>query len=171
MGAQRILDRARHRAQRCLVQHDVDVAARLAACAWIGDIRFDETVAAPARHPHARLDLVEVPAIAGRKIVEADDALIETEQGFDEVRADEAGAAGDEPAQRTLAQLRRDARERIGVRHRDRHSRHTASPRARSASASARHLTSTTMPPGSSLATWSMVQSANARCATAITTA
>ena len=40
--------------------------------------------------------------MAGGEIVEADDALIELEQGFEQVAADEAGYAGDEPSERLV---------------------------------------------------------------------
>ena len=42
--------------------------------------------------------------MAGGEVVEAHDVLAEVEQRLDQVRADEAGAAGDEPAQRLRAQ-------------------------------------------------------------------
>ena len=49
--------------------------------------------------------LVEIAPVAGGEIVEADDRLVELEQRLDQVRADEAGAAGHEPAQRLRRQL------------------------------------------------------------------
>ncbi len=39
----------------------------------------------------------EVLAGAGGEIVEADDLLIQFEQGFEQIRADETGGAGHEP--------------------------------------------------------------------------
>ena len=46
---------------------------------------------------HARLHFVEIARRAGGEIVEPDDTLIEREQRFEQVRADEAGHAGDQP--------------------------------------------------------------------------
>jgi hypothetical protein len=43
--------------------------------------------------------------VAGREVVEADDALVEQQQGFDQVSADEAGSTGDEPGFRLGPQL------------------------------------------------------------------
>lgn len=43
------------------------------------------------------LDLIQVVLVAGGEVVEPDDGLVELEQGFQQVGADEAGHAGDEP--------------------------------------------------------------------------
>ena len=96
-----------------------------------------------ASAPTAARDFVEVAAVAGREVVEAHDVLAEPQQRLEQMRADEAGAAGDQPAQRLPRAARRDARERR-ARGRHRHqSLQTRMPRARSAAASAWHLTST----------------------------
>lgn len=46
--------------------------------------------------------------MAGREVIQADDPLIETEQRFEQVGADEAGHAGDEPGFRAFGQVEAD---------------------------------------------------------------
>ena len=58
----------------------------------------------PGVAPDGRLDLVEVVLVAGGEVVEADDALAQLEQSLEQVRADEAGHAGDQPGTRLGAQ-------------------------------------------------------------------
>ena len=43
------------------------------------------------------LHLVEVALVAGGEVVQADDRLVELQQGLEQVAADEAGDAGDQP--------------------------------------------------------------------------
>ncbi len=96
---------------------------------------------------------VEVVAVSGLEVVDADDVLSEAQQGFHQMRTDEPGASGHQPAQRLGAELRHrrphGLRFARGEAH---HSLHTWTPRARSAAASAWHFTSTYTPLGWSLA-------------------
>ena len=99
---------------------------------------------------HWVLGALGVPAV-GLEGYEADDVLAEPQQLFHQMRADEARAAGNEPAQRAIAHApacRAVRGARIG-----RQSRHTQTPRSRSACASAWHFTSMNKPPFSSLPT------------------
>ncbi len=54
----------------------------------------------------AGLNLVEILLVAGGKVVETDHVLVELQQGFDQIAADEAGAAGDQPGFRRGQELR-----------------------------------------------------------------
>jgi len=44
------------------------------------------------------LDFVQIVPVAGGKIIETRDLVIMAQQGFQQVRADESGNAGDKPA-------------------------------------------------------------------------
>ena len=60
-------------------------------------------------------EFLEVAAMPGGEIVEADDLLIEREQRLDEVRADETGGARHQPAPRRGPQL--PAQRLVAARH------------------------------------------------------
>ena len=78
MRGERVVDRARHRAERRLVQHEVDAAAGLRGRpSGSRDVAFDEPVPRPGLAADRVAHLVEVVAVAGREVVEADDALPE----------------------------------------------------------------------------------------------
>lgn len=53
---------------------------------------------------HAASDFRWVALVAGGKVIEADQALAQLEQGFEQVGADEAGHADDEPSVRLLGE-------------------------------------------------------------------
>ena len=153
VGAQRIRERPRNRAQRSLVQYDIDRIAHAAASIEVDDIGFDERVAFPRSLAHFPPNLIEVPAMAGFEIIDADDVLIEPQECFQQMRADESGAPGDQPPPALLAHSLR-ARQRVDrFAHCGHHSLHTVTPRARNSAASAWHLTSTYSPPCCSLST------------------
>ena len=133
---QRVFDRARNGAERGLVQHDVDAAACVAARLQVHDVRFDESMPAPGCGTDRNFYLVEVGAMSGCKIVEANDVLIELQQRLDEMRADESRTARDEPRQRPRRKPVGDDIQRRSRRYRDQgghYSLHTSMPRARSA--------------------------------------
>ena len=80
----------------------------LHACAAgrnVGDVAFEEAVPLPCLFADRGANFVEVAAISGRKVVEADHVLPEAQQRFDQMGADEPGAAGDEPAQGLFPQF------------------------------------------------------------------
>lgn len=152
MRAQGVLDRTGNGAQCGLVQHDIHTFAGAAAGGKIDDVGLEKAVPLPSLLSDCAADLVKVRAIPRRKIVDADHALPEAQEPLEQMRADEAGAAGDEPAQRPLAQTLLHRRERfLPLRARWHYSLQTLTPSARSALASAWHFTSTKSPPGSSL--------------------
>src|SRR5207248_8884728 len=68
-AGERIVDRARHAAERRLVQNDVDAGAGALASIERADVALDEADA------HR-----QVLALAGGEVVEADDGLLELEQ-------------------------------------------------------------------------------------------
>jgi hypothetical protein len=49
--------------------------------------------------------LVQVVAVPGLEVVDADDFLSQAQQGFEQMRTDEACASGHQPAQRLGAEL------------------------------------------------------------------
>ena len=86
-----VLDRAVHVGLRGEVDDRVAAAGRARDVVGLGDVALEE------------LDLLQrqVGAVAGiGELVEHDDLLAGGEEALDEVRADEAGAAGDEDAHR-----------------------------------------------------------------------
>jgi len=63
----------------------------------LADVAFDEVEAGPLRRGDKSLHFVEVALVAGGEIIQAHHALVELEQGFQQVAANEACHAGDEP--------------------------------------------------------------------------
>jgi len=70
---------------------------RAAAIFEVADVALDEVEARPLFCGDQRLHFIEVALVAGGEIVQADDALIQLEQGFQQVAADEASHTGDKP--------------------------------------------------------------------------
>ena len=97
VGPDGILNGARHRAQRGLVQDIVHALTGLAAGCQIPDIALEEGEIVPLGCGDAGMDVVQIVLVAGGKIVQADDPLVQLEQGFQEIGADEASYTGDEP--------------------------------------------------------------------------
>jgi hypothetical protein len=97
MGAERLFDGAGDRTQRALVEDMVDASGCLKALGGILQIPFKNS---ELIHPfRIRSDEpVKVGAMSGRKIVEGDDMLSQSEECFGQMGADETGPAGDEPA-------------------------------------------------------------------------
>lgn len=95
VGGDGVLDGARYGAQGGLVEHVVHPFNRSYASLWIGDVAFQESEALPLFRCDQALHFVQVVAVAGGEVVQADDGLVQLEQGFKEIGADEAGYAGD----------------------------------------------------------------------------
>ena len=82
MRAQRICERSRDRAQRGLVQHDVDRVANAAAGVEVDYVAVDESVTFPCSFADRTAYFVQVPAMAGLEVIDADDILIEPQERF-----------------------------------------------------------------------------------------
>ena len=100
VGEDRVFNRARHGAQRSLVQDVIDVGTGRAAGVQIADIATHHVETAPLRGGDALLHLIQVALATGGKIIQADHALIELEQRLQQIGADETGHAGDKPGVR-----------------------------------------------------------------------
>src|SRR5439155_4525447 len=92
-------------AERRLMQDQLDAVARGLAVGELTDVAANELEARPLLGAQCSLDFVEVTLVSRGEIVEPDHALIEREQGLEQVRPDEAGGAGDEPSARRRTQL------------------------------------------------------------------
>jgi len=82
------------------VQDVIHVIAGHAAGRHIGDRAFVESEALPLLRRHPPAHLFEVSGRTRREIIQPDNALIEPEQRLQQVRADEACHAGDQPGAR-----------------------------------------------------------------------
>src|SRR5687767_5220069 len=100
MGGGGVLDRERNAAERRVVQHEVHRAARAAAGIEGADVAFDETEVVPFRFADRIPHLGQVLALPRSEIVQPDHPLVEPQQGFEQVRADEAGDSGHQPRAR-----------------------------------------------------------------------
>ncbi len=100
VAADGVLDRSRHRAQPRLVQHYVDAGAGAAAFGRIAHVALDHAEVARRIRPRRGERLGDVLAESGLVVVEADHLLSERDQVFDQVAADEARRAGDQPGPR-----------------------------------------------------------------------
>ncbi len=86
----RVFDGTRDRADRRLVQDEVDAGAGLVAGGEVADVALDQ---AEARIVEVGLD---VASVAGEEVVQADDVVVLLQQDLDKIGADKARAAGDE---------------------------------------------------------------------------
>lgn len=77
------------------MQNVVHSFADLATFVEVADIALDALKACPLTCADQALDFFEVVLVTGGEVVEADHALVELEQRFQQVGADEAGYAGD----------------------------------------------------------------------------
>ena len=105
VAVQRLGNRARYRPERALMQHVVHAGAGFVAEVADAQVALKEAEAFPLAGGDEVLELVEVLAVAGGEVVEAHHSLVEFEEVFDEVGADEAGSPGDEPGARGFLQL------------------------------------------------------------------
>ena len=84
------------------MQHVIDAADCAVAGVEIADVALDEVEVLPGFGSHNRLDHVQVLLVAGEEVVETDNLLPQLQQVLEEVGADEAGAACDEPVGRVF---------------------------------------------------------------------
>ncbi len=75
------------------------------AVGQLADVALDEVELGPLLWGDQGLDFVQVALVSSGEVVEADHALVEFEQGFEQVAAYEACHTGDEPGFRGLAQF------------------------------------------------------------------
>ena len=97
VGGDGVGQAARHAAQGGLVQDMVHPGTGACAVFQRADVAFDELEAGPLRGGDEPLHFIQVALVAGGEVVEPDHALVELEQGLQQVGADEAGHAGDKP--------------------------------------------------------------------------
>ena len=71
----------------------------------LADVALDEVEVGPLGGGDQALHFVQVALVAGGEVVQANHALVELEQGLQQVTADEAGHACDEPGFGRLAQF------------------------------------------------------------------
>ena len=90
------------------MQNVIHVLHGLLAGGRIADIALDEREVPPLFGAHRFLDFVQVVLMAGCEVVQTDDRLVQLQQGFQQIGADEAGAAGDQPALGLGAQFDQD---------------------------------------------------------------
>ena len=75
----------------------VDALAGFLAVGQFANVALNEVKVGPLRRGDESLYFVQVALVSGGKAVEADHALVELEQGFEQVAADETSHAGDKP--------------------------------------------------------------------------
>ncbi len=75
------------------------------AVGQLADVTFNEAEVGPLVWGDQGLHFIQVALVAGGKVVEAHHALVELEQGLQQVAANETRRAGDEPGFGVLAQL------------------------------------------------------------------
>ena len=105
VAGDRIVEATRHRAERGLMEHVVDTLAGATAVFQMPNVALNEAEARPLLGTDQALHLVKVALVAGGEVVQPDHALVELEQGFEQVGADEAGYAGNEPGLRVLGEV------------------------------------------------------------------
>ena len=79
------------------MKNDIDTPDRLLAGVAVANVAPDHPEPLAEAVGRKRLHLIEVALMTCREIVEPDHRLAGPEQGFDQVGADEARGAGDEP--------------------------------------------------------------------------
>ena len=97
VGGDRVFDGTGYRAEGRLVEDVVGTSNGFFAVFQVADVAFDEGEVGPLVGGDFALDFVQVVLVAGGEVVQADDGLIQLQEGFQQVGADEACYAGDEP--------------------------------------------------------------------------
>ena len=88
-----------------MVQHEVHAHAGFGAKRCVANVALVELQARPLRGEDGALDVVQVAPVAGREVIQADHALIQPQELLEQVRADKASHAGDQPALRLGTEL------------------------------------------------------------------
>jgi hypothetical protein len=97
VGGERVVDGAGDGAKGGLVQDKMDALEGAPAVIEAADVAAQEFETAPLFRRDGGADLVEIFGVAGGEIIEADDALVRFEEGFEEIGANKAGDACDQP--------------------------------------------------------------------------
>jgi len=97
IGGDGVVDGTRDRAQRRLVEDVVCTGDGFFAVFQVADVAFDKGEVGPLVGADFALYFVQVVLVAGGEVVQADDGLVQLQEGFQQVGADEACYAGDEP--------------------------------------------------------------------------
>lgn len=116
VGGDRIFDRSRNTAQSGLMQHVIHRRRLLIAISSgkihgapaiieVTDVSIDEVEVSPLLWCYQRLNFVQIALVACGKVVQPYHALIEFEQGLQQVAADETRHASDEPGFWIFAQF------------------------------------------------------------------
>ena len=67
------------------MQNEINIGAKPLACREIADVAFDTTSVSPFNEAYFGPDLVQIFLVTSGKIVEAQDVLVELEQGFEKI--------------------------------------------------------------------------------------
>ncbi len=97
IGGDGIIDGPGHGTQGRLVEDVVGAGDGFFTVFQVADVAFDEGETSPLVGGDGLLDFVQVVLVAGGKVVQADDGLVQLQEGFQQVGADEACYAGDQP--------------------------------------------------------------------------
>ena len=87
------------------MQDVIDIGAKPLARSQVANVAFNNAGASPLAYSDFDEYFVEIFLVAGRKIVQSEDELIELKKSFENVRADETSDARDEPGARSSAKM------------------------------------------------------------------
>lgn len=79
------------------MQHEIDVLAGVMASADIANVTTNEMEMIPRCGTDQRLNLIQIALMAGGKIIQAHDGLVEPQQCFNQIGTDESRGARHQP--------------------------------------------------------------------------
>jgi hypothetical protein len=97
IGRNRVFDGAGHRSEGGLVQDEVNAVTGFPARLKVAYVAFDKGEALPLGGRNKRLDFIQIVLMTSGEIVQADDGLVELQQGLEKIGPDEPCHPGDEP--------------------------------------------------------------------------
>jgi len=86
------------------VEHVIGPGAGFAAGGQIANVAFDELKPSPLLFGNEVLDFGQVIFYSGGEVVESDNGLVQLEEGFQQIGADETRATGHKPGFRRGAE-------------------------------------------------------------------
>src|SRR5262245_29800014 len=86
------------------MQDEVHISASKPACLEVAYVCVDQFMAAPRLRADRVAHVLEIEPMPSGEIIHGEDVLAQPEQRLDQMRSDEPGAAGDEPAIALAAQ-------------------------------------------------------------------